>query len=72
MDSVNTYNINFTMHIKDKRPKNEKGDQHGYWKTYWSNGQLRWARNYVNGERFGLYEFYYMDGELSQKKYYAR
>jgi antitoxin component YwqK of YwqJK toxin-antitoxin module len=59
------------MQGKNKRPLNEKEQQHGCWETYWRNGQLRWLRNYINGEHFGLSEWYDNDGILIKKRYYA-
>jgi antitoxin component YwqK of YwqJK toxin-antitoxin module len=60
------------MQDKHKQPYNEKGERHGLWHLYWGDNSLCSKTNYVNGERCGFREFYYMDGELSQKKYYAR
>ena len=60
------------MQGKNKKPTNKKGQKHGHWKSYWTNGQLRWLRSYINGEQFGLSEWYDADGILINKQYYAR
>lgn len=57
--------------MQNKRPKNEQGNPHGCWESYWQNGQLRWLRNFINGQQFGLYEWYDSDGILIRKQYYA-
>jgi antitoxin component YwqK of YwqJK toxin-antitoxin module len=49
---------------------NEKGEKHGPWEEYHSNGNLMYKENYVNGELHGLSESYYIDGKLWYKRYY--
>ena len=46
---------------------NEKGQKHGYWEWYWSNGQLLCKGNYVNGKRDGYWGRYYSCGQLMWK-----
>jgi len=50
---------------------NEKGERHGYWEDYHSNGQLSYKGNYVDGKLHGYWEFYYSNGQLSSKKNYV-
>ena len=50
---------------------NEKGERHGYWESYWSNGQLWYKGNYVNGQRHGYFESYYDNGQLMYKGDYV-
>ena len=50
---------------------NEKGQRHGLWKFYWSNGQLTHIGTYVNGKPYGLWEFYYFNGQLFCKGTYV-
>ena len=33
---------------------NEKGEKHGVWEDYFSNGQLCYRGNFVNGELHGV------------------
>jgi antitoxin component YwqK of YwqJK toxin-antitoxin module len=50
---------------------NEKGQKHGYWEDYYSNGQLESKGNYVNGKRDGYWEEYYSCGKLWMKGNYV-
>ena len=43
---------------------NENNEKHGYWEGYWSNSQLSYKGNYINGFRHGLWEEYYPNGRL--------
>jgi antitoxin component YwqK of YwqJK toxin-antitoxin module len=49
----------------------EKGKRHGLWEEYYSNGQLSYKGNYVNGEEHGLWERYYFNGQLWYKGNYV-
>jgi antitoxin component YwqK of YwqJK toxin-antitoxin module len=49
----------------------EKGNRHGYWERYWSNGKLDFKGNYVNGNRHGYFESYYDNGQLYYKGNYV-
>ena len=49
----------------------EKGNRHGYWERYWSNGKLTYKGNYVNGNRHGYWESYFSDGQLNYKGNYV-
>jgi len=56
---------------KDQRPKNDKGQAHGYWEYYYNNNQLAFKCVYINGERNGFEEFYTLwEGKLREKTYY--
>jgi antitoxin component YwqK of YwqJK toxin-antitoxin module len=46
---------------------NERGQRHGYWEWYYSDGKLCSKGNYVNGKREGYWEWYYPDGQLWRK-----
>ena len=52
---------------KNITPINEKGNSHGLWEVYWSNGQLMYKANYVNGKQHGYWEVYWDNGQLSSK-----
>lgn len=52
------------MGKKDITPINEKGERHGYWELYYSNGNIWIKRDYVNGIAHGLFEEYYHNGNL--------
>jgi antitoxin component YwqK of YwqJK toxin-antitoxin module len=58
------------MKNKDITPYNDDGAQDGYWEVYYSNGQLSYKANYVNGIRHGYWEEYYENGQLLFKAYY--
>ena len=58
------------MKTKDITPLNDKGERHGYWEHYYSNGQLWFKGNYVNGNRHGYWEDYWSNGQLIDKTYY--
>ena len=52
---------------KDLKPINKKGQPHGYWETYYNNGQLNYKGSYVNGLKDGYWESYWPDGTLHAK-----
>ena len=58
------------MKTKDITPYNEKGERHGYWEYYHSNGQLSYKGNYVDGNPHGYWEYYWISGELKSKIYF--
>ena len=45
---------------------NENGEKHGPWE-YYSNGNLWYKENYINGKKHGICEDYYYKGQLSLK-----
>ena len=45
-------------------PYNEEGQPHGHWVGYFSNGQLDFKGEYVNGIEHGPWEIYWEDGRL--------
>ena len=49
---------------------NDKGQKHGYWETYWGNGQLRYKGSFLNGKMHGDWESYFSNGQLDCKKTY--
>ena len=59
------------MKNKNITPINDKGERHGYWEVYYSNGQLYTKGNYVNGKPHGSWEVYYDNGLLSSKGNYV-
>ncbi len=46
---------------------NEKGERHGYWEYYYSDGKLMSKGNLVNDKRDGYWEAYYHNGQLESK-----
>ncbi len=46
------------------KPYNEEGQRHGYWETYYTNGQVDYKGEYINGKRHGYWESYCEGGEL--------
>ena len=51
-------------------PRNENNQPHGYWERYYSNGQLMYKGNYVDGKPHGYWEEYYNNGKLNYKTYF--
>jgi len=49
---------------------NEKGQKHGYWESYYKNGQLLSKGSFLNGKRHGDWEYYWDNGQLDYKKTY--
>ena len=49
---------------------NAKGNRHGSWEYYDSNGNLDYKGNYVAGKQHGLWERYYDNGNLYYKIFY--
>jgi hypothetical protein len=57
---------------QDKQPRNEQGQCHGCWETYYGGGSYS-KGNYLNNQRIGYWEA--GTGNTSfrfYKKYYAR
>jgi len=53
---------------KDIKPRNTKGEPHGYWEVYWSNGNLMYKCFYHNEKRIGYEEYYdYNDSKLTKR-----
>jgi antitoxin component YwqK of YwqJK toxin-antitoxin module len=46
---------------------NERGEKHGYWEFYYSDGKLMRKGNLVNGKVDGYWEEYYDNGQLEMK-----
>ena len=49
---------------------NENNQRHGPWEDYWSNGQIFWKGDYLNGNKNGLFETYFDNGQLYWKGKY--
>jgi len=54
----------------DITPHNDKGQAHGYWERYYSNGNICYKGNYLNGDKIGYWEYYILNGELMAKEYF--
>ena len=54
---------------KNIKPKNDKGQRHGYWEVYFDNGELWYKCVYINGELNG-FEEWYSCGKITEKRYY--
>ena len=59
------------MNSTDITPRNDKGERHGYWELYYSNGQLMYKGNYVDGKQHGYWEYYHSNGQLWAKGNYV-
>jgi hypothetical protein len=62
----------FFLIMKDKRPKNERGQRHGMWETYFDNLKLENKGLWINGHSFGLHELHHYDGSLFYKANYIK
>ena len=49
---------------------NDKGERHGYWEQYYSNGNPWYKGNYNNGVQADCWEWYYFNGNLLIKEFY--
>jgi antitoxin component YwqK of YwqJK toxin-antitoxin module len=58
------------MHYKDKIPRNDKKQLHGWIERYHPNGQLYHKGLYVNHKRHGLHEIFSPYGKLLNKTYF--
>lgn len=45
----------------NKKPYNDIGQRHGIWVVYWTNGNLQYKGNYINGKENGLWQQYFSD-----------
>jgi antitoxin component YwqK of YwqJK toxin-antitoxin module len=52
---------------QDKAPKNKQSQPHGYWESYYLDGQLWFKGNYINGKKDGWWESYWRNGQLCYK-----
>lgn len=58
----------YTYTMQSKTPRNEQGQRHGFWKTYWNEYYI--IANFVNDEAYGCVEAH---SEITlDKRYYAR
>ena len=56
---------------KDINPRNDKGQAHGLWISYWGNGLLADKGVFANDKRTGVWVFHaYTDGELGAKYFF--
>jgi len=54
---------------KNIQPYNANGQQHGYWESYWGNGQLFYKCVFINGKVNGFAEYYWGEGKINYKNY---
>lgn len=54
------------------KPRNKKGQPHGYWKTYDSFGRLFYEGTFVKNIPHGLWKWYDSNGEVNGKKFYLK
>lgn len=57
--------------INNKYYLNDRGELHGLYIRYWSDGEI-FKGNYINGKLHGLAIWFYRNnkGKLEQQKYY--
>lgn len=61
---------------KDIKPRNDKGQKHGYWVSYWNDYSIDFRGNWINDIQVGYWEIYSqynkksLYGKLKTKLYY--
>jgi antitoxin component YwqK of YwqJK toxin-antitoxin module len=55
----------------NKKPTNEQGQAHGYWEMYFSNGELLFKGNCLNGIKYGCWQYNFL-GNNPYIQYHAR
>ena len=58
--------------MQNKTPRNEKGQAHGLWEIYYSNGNLLYKGECINGKRHGPWEGYWKNVNLWFKGTYLK
>ena len=53
--------------MQDNKPYNGKGQAHGNWEVYYTNGQLHFKGLFVDDDVQGYYESYDLGGDLILK-----
>jgi antitoxin component YwqK of YwqJK toxin-antitoxin module len=51
--------------------RNKNREKHGPWIVYWFSGNLMYKGTYEDGERVGLWKWYY-DNVENETRFYAR
>ena len=57
--------------MKNIESYNDKGERHGYWEEYHSNGKLWYKGNYINDKYDGYWKGYHSNGNLRYKGNYV-
>ena len=55
---------------KNIRPLNNKGQRHGLWVWYWSNGYLMYKSLFHNDKEIGYEEYNSYLDKISKNRYY--
>ena len=51
---------------------NKKGERNGYWEIFFPQNKIWFKTNYINGERYGMDEWYDVTGQVQQRLYFAK
>lgn len=54
------------IHEKDIRPKNDKGNAHGYWVVHKEGGDIDFKATYNDGEVYGYTETHWVVGRIKK------
>jgi len=46
--------------MKNIEPHNDKGQRHGYWEVYWTDGSIHSKSYWINDELLGYAEAHYI------------
>lgn len=60
------------QNYKDIRSRNNKGQAHGYWEVYWTDGTLYYKYYVLNSMVYGYSQLYETNELYVIKEYYAR
>ncbi len=55
--------------IKENR-YNERGEEHGYWESYFESGKIFYSGEYINGLKHGYWEGNFSGGQVWYKGTY--
>jgi antitoxin component YwqK of YwqJK toxin-antitoxin module len=60
------------MYDKDIAPVDENNTPNGCWEIYYTEGDLWYKINYIDGEHHGLHVWFFKSGKIYKSEYYAR
>lgn len=55
--------------VPNTKPRNDKGQAHGYWESYWDNGNPWYKGSYHNNKQIGYWRDY-SNNKLLLKTYF--
>ncbi len=52
------------------KPRNAKGEAHGFWELYFDNGKLFYKGNFINGKEDGWFKENHLSGKTDMRGYH--